>query len=190
METGFSLLAISLLGSSSQQALSLFFTLILPRGLSLSIWGLALAALQKAVMGENRDLPVEQALTYRYVQGIARRYPFAAAAALLAHFSLAGFPLLAGFPVRLALLDALSGESISLSLAGLFGLAGLMAGGIRTLAVFISAEGALAWESLETIPQRLLLGLGAVMLVLVGLFPQWFTPFMVQMLAIFPNLSR
>lgn len=190
METGFALFAISLLGSDSQQALSLFFTLILPRGLSLGIWGLALVALKNAVMGENSELPAEQALNYRHVQGIARRYPFAAAAVLLAHFSLAGFPLLAGFPVRLALLDALSGESVSIALAALFGMVGLMAGGIRTLAVFISTEGALPWESLETLPQRLLLGLGAVMLILVGLFPQWLTPFMVQMLAIFPNLSR
>lgn len=190
METGFSLLAISLLGSYSQQALSLFFTLILPRGLSLGIWGLALSVLQNAMQGENKELPPEQALNYRQVQGIAQRYPVASAALLLAHFSLAGFPLLAGFPVRLALLGALSNESISIGLACLFGLAGLMAGGIRTLAVFISAEGVLAWESLETIPQRLLLVLGAAMLILVGLFPQWFTPFLVQMMAIFPNLSR
>ncbi len=190
METGFSLMAISLLSSGSQPALSLFFTLILPRGLSLGIWALALVALQRGLTAEQGARTTAQALTYRNVQGIAWRYPFAAAALLSAHFSLAGFPLLAGFPARLALLDAIAGQNIAISLAALLGLVGLMAGGIRTLAVLIMSEGAQEARTLESLPQRLLLGLGAVMLVLVGFFPQWFTPFMAQMSAIFPNLSR
>lgn len=190
METGFSLLAVSLLGQGSQPGLSLFFALILPRGLSLGIWALALSLLGRSLNADQPDPSYRQVFEFRSMQGVARRFPWAASAMLLAHFSLAGFPLLAGFPVRLALLDALSEQQLGVGLVALLGLVGLTASGMRSLAVLIMGDSQQGWLSQESTAQKWLLGLGGVMLFIVGLFPQWLTPFFVRMSVLFPDLAR
>jgi NADH:ubiquinone oxidoreductase subunit 2 (subunit N) len=119
------------------------------------------------------------------VRGAAWDHPVASAGLLLANFSLAGLPLLASFPVRLALLEGL-GETSSLAAFGaLLGSIGLLAGGLRTLSSLITGPEERVWRSFESWSQRLYLGIGGVALLLVGLFPQFFLLFFAKMPSVF-----
>jgi NADH-quinone oxidoreductase subunit N len=142
-------------------SLSIFFALFLSRGLALGVWALALSTIQDRSKG----------MSFREVQGIGRKLPLAAAAVILAHFSMAGYPLLAGFPPRLALfaeLGQISPLSIFWVLAGSFG---LLAGGLRSLAVLVMGEKNDPWRINENRALILLLGLGVAALFLAGLYP-------------------
>lgn len=180
VEIGLSLLVVGV-GIDAEGRLPLlgiFFAMLLPRGLSLGVWALALVTIQSHT-GE---------LSYGAVQGVARKLPIAAGSLLLAHFSLAGFPTLAGFPVRLALWDGLAQRFPMVSLAALLGCAGLLIGGVRTLSVFVKGLGEGGWGVSETWGQRLVLGICGIALVIVGLLPQLFLPVFMQMSATFVHL--
>ena len=181
VEIGLSLLVVGA-GTDAEGRLPLlgiFFAMLLPRGLSLGVWALALATIQSH-SGE---------LNYRAVQGFARKLPIAAGSLLLAHFSLAGFPTLAGFPVRLALWEGLAQEFPIVSLTALLGSVGLLIGGIRTLSVLVMGSDEEGWRVSETWDQSLLLVITGIALVIVGLLPQWFLPVFTQMSATFVHLA-
>lgn len=164
VEIGLTLLSI---GTGSEVAgysegLGLFFLLLLPRGLSLVLWGMALAILRSYTRGLN----------FTEVIGIAKRFPIAVGSLLMAHFSLAGFPLLAGFSVRLTLWKTAAGKFPIMALAAFIGSAGLLVAGLRTFGVVVLGEGE-SWSITENMGQSVLLVCGCILLVLVGLFPQW-----------------
>ena len=94
-ESGFALIAVSL--QSQVSVLTLFISFI-PR-----IGALALMALSLSIFHNAGVL-----LTHDDLTGMMRRYPFASSALFLSFLSVAGCPLLAGFPNRLALLEQLS----------------------------------------------------------------------------------
>jgi NADH:ubiquinone oxidoreductase subunit 2 (subunit N) len=100
----------------------------------------------------------------------------AAMGVVLANFGLAGLPLLAGFPVRIALTSALAEQYLPVALLVLVGAVGLMVGAIRTLVVLVTGPKEEAWRSTENWGQRSLLGLIVIMLFVLGMFPQWFLP--------------
>ncbi len=166
-EIGFILLALSLgPGSTStflEPAIPIFFTQILARGIAISVWALALSILQTH----------QGSLDFLKVQGAARRFPLAAAGVVLAQLSLAGVPLLAGFPVRLALWSTLAEIDLVAALLALAGGVGILIGGMRAMAVLISGKEPAAWQSNENPTQKVLLVLGVIMLFLLGIFPEW-----------------
>jgi NADH-quinone oxidoreductase subunit N len=123
-ETGFSLLALSL---PPEKAVDTVFLLIIPRSLALLVWAMALSQMKEQV----------NPLRFRFVQGMARMHPITAAGLILAHFSVAGFPLLAGFPIRLALWEGLATQSLGAAFWFLVGILGLMTGATRSLAVLV-----------------------------------------------------
>jgi NADH-quinone oxidoreductase subunit N len=181
VEIGLSLLTFSLgFGSTdasqmtNQAKVGIFYALLLPRGLALGVWALALTALRQRT----------QSLTFRAVQGAGRSLPLAAAGLLLANFSLAGLPLLAGFPVRLALWTALASDSLPAVFLALVGSAGLLGGGIRSLAVLVMGAEEQGWQRTESRPEAVLLGVGMLILFLVGLLPQWLLPSLTYMAAV------
>ena len=122
------------------------------------------------------------------VQGAARALPFASAGIALAHLSAAGLPLLAGFPIRMALLESLSRESIGLAIWLLAGLLGLMTGAVRTLAVIVLPSD--KWEQKESYFQAILITLGIVALFVLGLFPQAANFLTADLPALFQNLGQ
>jgi formate hydrogenlyase subunit 3/multisubunit Na+/H+ antiporter MnhD subunit len=124
------------------------------------------------------------------VRGLARSYPVAVAALILAHLSMAGFPLLAGFPARLALWQELARQSLVVSFWVFFGLLGLLIALARTLAVFVMAEEKKAWELNESWVQITMLGLGAIGLYILGMFPQVLQPLIVNLPALFEHLGQ
>jgi formate hydrogenlyase subunit 3/multisubunit Na+/H+ antiporter MnhD subunit len=132
-ETGFSLLAFSL---TPEKAVETVFLLIIPRSLALLVWAMSLTRMKDVV----------DPMRFSAVQGLARTYPITAAGLVLAHFSVAGLPLLAGFPVRLALWEGLAGQSLGVALWFLVGILGLLTGATRTLAVLVMAPKETDWE--------------------------------------------
>lgn len=189
MEIGLILQALSLLSSnipgqtgtapvtglSSDPQVGIYFGLFLPRALVLALWALALSILK----AQTGDLRFEQ------VDGFGRRFPLVSAALTLSLLSLAGFPLLAGFPVRLSLWSAIVQESPAFAALSLAGAAGLIAAGARTLTVLITGPERVNWSMSETRAQIILLAVGCLMLVLAGLFPQWYLPALTRIVQTF-----
>jgi len=175
-ETGLLVLAI---GLKSTEIVNTTFLLLIPRGLELAVWALALSIIKRKAYS----------LRFSEVQGMARSYPVAVAALILANLSMTGFPLLAGFPPRLALWQELAGQSLVTSFWVFIGLLGLLIAAIRTLAVFVMAEENKAWEWNESWVQTTMLGLGMIGLFILGMFPQVLQPFIVNLPALFEHLG-
>jgi len=176
-EIGLSLVALSL--SNHITSLQLIFGLIMPRTLALGMWALSLAVLNNAT--GTLSLPA--------LKGLARRYPLAAAGTIFSMLSLSGVPLLAGFPLRQSLWEALAAESPAAALwLGISSL-GLWVASLRALAVLVLAA-EMPWASAENFSQRALIGLGILSLFLIGIFPQWVNPLLVNLPGMFERFGK
>jgi NADH:ubiquinone oxidoreductase subunit 2 (subunit N) len=179
LEIGFALVTIGLAqGDQAKQYLGVFFMGLLPRGLGLGVWALALSILRMHT----------PKLGFEHIRGIGRLYPVTVTSLILAVFSLAGVPLLASFPIRIGLLYGLAEVSPQSAILALIGMAGLVVGGLRTLAVLVGGENYLPWQTSESRIQLIFLGLGVLGLFLMGLFPQFFLPFFQNMPVAFEQL--
>ncbi len=141
-----------------------FFALLLPRGLNLAIWALALAIIQS----------VAKDLNFSAVRGAAFRAPVAVISLCLASFSLAGFPLLAGYPVRAVLGIGIAAQSAVYAALTLVGYFGIIVATLRSIAILVSRKEEETWRISESRAQLFLLGVGGLVLVFTGLFPQFF----------------
>lgn len=177
VETGFSLLALSLLEA---QGIELFFLLFVPRLIAMGLLALGLETLKKDAAG----------LDLAQVRGLARPWPFAAASLLLAALSLAGLPALAGFPIRLAIWESLATASLPATAWTLIGSLGLGIAALRAAAALVAAPAQAAWEARESWPQRLFMSLGWLVLFGLGAFPQWMIPLLNRLPAIFEHLGH
>ncbi len=176
-ETGLLILAMSL---RSAEVVNVAFLLLIPRGLVLAVWALALSIIKREAYS----------LRFTEVQGLARSYPITVAALFLAHLSVTGFPLLAGFPPRLALWQELAGRSIAISFWVFLGMLGLLIGAIRTLAVFVMGEENQPWALKESWVQGIMLGVGMGGLFILGMFPQILQPLLFNLPALFNHLGQ
>ncbi len=176
-ETGFLLLA---LGVAASATASLLFLFLVPRGLAMAVWALGLSILRR----EDRSF------SFASMQGLARTYPFASAGVVLAALSSAGFPLLAGFPPRLALWQSLYSQSSGAAVWFLIGLLGLLVGAVRQLAVLVTQRQEGPWASGENLIQRGMLGIGVAGLFLLGIFPQVLGFIVLNLPLMFQHLHR
>ena len=160
-ETGHFLLALSL-----QDGYALHIQMIVPRVLSLGVWALALSRIYREDPG----------LVFKKIHGRGRSLPVATLALVLAQLSVAGLPLLAGFPMRLAVWDGLAQDTLGIAMLVFIGSAGLVAIALRTLTVLVTGQEESGWTIGESLAMRSLLLLAVVMLLLVGVSPQWFLP--------------
>lgn len=176
-ETGFSLLALSL---DSQIGIPILFLLIPARTLTLTIWALALTILKER----------SETLTFRESQGALRISPFAGAGILLATLSAGAFPLLAGFPARFALWDAVARVSEGAAAWMGVGIVGLLFSAFRSFAALSMAEAYTGWESRENPIQKIMLGVGVIGLFILGLFPQTVQFFISDVPLMFEHLGR
>jgi NADH-quinone oxidoreductase subunit N len=177
VETGFSLLALSLL---NRTGLGIYLLLLIPRTLSLCLWALSLSILRNQTPG----------LTLKAVKGMGRNWPFATSGLILANLALAGLPLLAGFPAHQVVWEALARSSLTLTFWVLIGSLGLFISAVRVLAAITDAPEGATWKTLETPAQRLLVTVGLLGLVLFGLFPPWTFSLWTKLPAIFEHLAR
>jgi len=176
-ETGFSLLAFSL---PPEKALETVFLLIIPRSLALLIWAMSLTQVKEQA----------EPLRFSTVQGLAHSHPITAVGLVLAHLSVAGFPLLAGFPVRLALWEGLASQSLSIAFWFLVGILGLLTGAIRTLAVLVMAPQGTGWKLDERWGSGMMIGLGTMGLLILGVFPQTIRFALVNLPTMFEHLGK
>jgi formate hydrogenlyase subunit 3/multisubunit Na+/H+ antiporter MnhD subunit len=176
-ETGLSLLAISLSGDpqDGQMLMGIFFALLAPRAVALALWAEALSVFQTRFPDLN----------FKSLGGAARQMPVASAGILLAQFSTAGLPLLAGFPVQVALWSSLASRTPVGVFLAVLGNIGLLFAGMRTLAILITGAQDDTWSVQETRPQRFLLGTGALLIFIMGVFPHWIIPALVHIATIF-----
>lgn len=175
METGYSLLALSIKGTIG---VDLFFGLIVPRTLALFLWALALSII----------LNNKSSAQFSSIKGLGRKYPFSVTVLILSHFSLTGVPLLAGFPIHQALWEQLGIISLSGAIWYAIASIGLFMGGIRSLAVLV-APSYERFSIKENWTQRILLSIGILMLIFLGIFPQWIAPLLSRLPSMFSHLG-
>jgi len=173
-------LLILALGLRSTEVATIAFLILIPRGLELTIWALGLSIIKRKAYS----------LQFSDIQGLARENPIAVTAITFASLSMTGFPLLAGFPSRLAIWKALAGISLGLSFWVFIGLLGLLIATARTLAVFVMAEESKGWGLGESWTQLTMLGVGIAGLFILGLFPQSLQPFLRSLPLLFEHLSQ
>jgi formate hydrogenlyase subunit 3/multisubunit Na+/H+ antiporter MnhD subunit len=175
VEIGFSLLALSLASGTGDapippRILGIFFTLLVAEAIGMVIWAEALSVIRQQAGG----------LSFEQTQGIVKRLPVATTALLLAHFSLAGMPLLAGFPAQLALWFNLTEQGGPSGLLALIGCAGLFAAGLRALAALVTGAEQTDQKMQENRWQAVFFMAGWVVLLLLGMLPQFFYPSVVR----------
>src|SRR5688572_3001462 len=176
-ETGFSLLALSL---DLRLGIPILFLLIPARALGLAVWSLSLTIIKQNV----------ESMRFGVARGILHVTPLAGAGMIVATLSAGAFPLLAGFPSRLALWEGLSRDSLSAALWMAVGLVGLLISAFRSLAVISMADEYTGWTLRETPTQMTMLGLGMIGLFLLGLFPQSVQLFLANLPLMFEHLGR
>ncbi len=177
VETGFSLLALSL-GNTS--GLNIFLLLLVPRVISLAIWALTLSILKEQAPG----------LDLKDIKGLGHIWPYTTSALVLANLSLAGMPLLAGFPAHQAIWEGLARSSLPVAFWALIGSLGLFASAVRVLAALSAAPEGSPWGTRETRTQRLILAVGVLGLFILGLFPEWALPLWTKLPAVFQHLGQ
>jgi formate hydrogenlyase subunit 3/multisubunit Na+/H+ antiporter MnhD subunit len=176
-ETGFSILALSV---NLRLGIPILFLLIPARALGLAVWSLSVTVIKEQV----------ETMRFGTVQGVLRILPFAGIGMIVAALSTGAFPLLAGFPARLALWESLGRESMSAAIWMTVGIVGLLISALRSLAVISMAEEYTSWEPRESWAQRLMLGLGVTGLFILGIFPQTIQYFLANLPLMFEHLGR
>lgn len=176
-ETGFSILALSV---DLRMGIPILFLLIPARALGLAVWSLSVTVIKEHM----------ETMRFGTVQGVLRILPFAGVGMIVAALSTGAFPLLAGFPARLALWESLGRESISAGIWMTVGIVGLLISALRSLAVISMAQEYTSWEPRESWSQRLMLGLGVTGLFILGIFPQTIQYFLTNLPLMFEHLGR
>ncbi len=148
------------------------------RGLALFLWSVGLDQLQRAAGGDD----------FERVRGLARRYPLATAAVVMGMLSLVGFPLLAGFPARWALLRLLAQIHPTAAIFLLIGMGSVALVCARGLAALLTPIGTqTSFEPAEPRAAWPVYGLGVVLLLALGAFPQWLLPGLARAAALLIN---
>lgn len=176
-ETGFSLLALSL---DSRLGIPILFLLVPARALGLAVWSLSLTIIKENV----------ETMRFGAARGVLRVTPLAGTGIIIAALSTSAFPLLAGFPARLALWESLSRVSIVSALWMGVGIIGLLTSAFRSLAVISTADAHTSWKPRETSTQIAMLGLGMLGLFILGLFPQTVQLILADLPRMFEHLGR
>ncbi|PKN98059.1 MAG: hypothetical protein CVU42_14150 [Chloroflexi bacterium HGW-Chloroflexi-4] len=171
LESGLAILAVSL--QSQISVLTLFISFI-PR-----MAALALMALSLSIFSNNGIVP-----DLNHLAGMIRKFPFASTGLIISLLSVAGFPLLGGFPVRLALLEQLATLNPIIAIWVLLGLVAFLYSVLRML-LQISKPEQEGWSSGESVPQIIYLVIGFLVLIILGVFPNFVSG---QIAPLFVNL--
>jgi formate hydrogenlyase subunit 3/multisubunit Na+/H+ antiporter MnhD subunit len=167
-EIGMILLSLSLIPQleSINPQRGIIFAQLIPRALGFGIWALSLGILA-SITGDLR---------FRSIRGMGYHTPVASAGVLIGTLSIAGFPLLAGFPGNLALWLAISQTNPIVAYLSVLGNLGLFVAAIRTFFVLFAPSGDEKWQISESRTQLALLILGSVLLGILGILPQLYLP--------------
>ena len=162
VEIGRSLLALSFL----QSGYPLYFSLFIVQTLALVLWALSMTL----IAGVVKDF------RYSSLPGVAGQWPLVFYGIMTGQLTLAGLPLLAGFPVYWALADSLTGDATWRWVFFLTGNLGLLLGAVRSGMHLASSAGE---ENVLKVGNRLVdvtIGLLIIGLILLGLSPRVLDP--------------
>ena len=173
----------SILAITVPLGVPLFFTMLLPYTLAIGIWALSLASIYNV-----NPIPTHDALHFNAIQGVAHRMPISSIGIILGCFSVAGMPLLAGFPVHLALWRGLATNSPIVTVFTLIGCFGLFLSGLRTMVVLVTEKNGDNRDLHEKRGIMVFLSIGLILMLLVGIFPQWFLPPLNDVAQVFTHL--
>jgi formate hydrogenlyase subunit 3/multisubunit Na+/H+ antiporter MnhD subunit len=178
-QIGSALLSLSLneIASPSLPLMGLFFARLIPQSLGLAIYAQSLCILQQYF----------PSLQMKDVAGAVRRFPIVSTGLVLSMFSLAGLPLLASFPVYYSLWSALARSYPSLVVFALLGSALIFVAGLRTLLTLTRTSPETPWRLSENGLQGSLIGIGLLALLVIGLTPQFFIPYLTDMAILLSN---
>jgi NADH:ubiquinone oxidoreductase subunit 2 (subunit N) len=179
VETGFSLLAV---GFSTEGGLRWMLMLFPARALGYWLWGYALTRYEQHY----------GSLEISAVKGFARRYPLLSMGLLLAQLSVAGLPLLASFPIKIAVLTQAVESGSGVGIWSFFGSLGLFLFTIRLLLYFVMPlddEIERLWPILEKPSEYLPVLVTVFLLVMIGLMPNTLLAWMTDILTAFPQLQ-
>ncbi len=176
VETGFSLLIV---GMRELHGLDNFAMILLPRALGYLLW----AFCQSKLAEQYDDLDLAT------IKGALRKHPYLCSGLLVAQLSLAGVPLLASYPIKqLIWMNAIQ-TSLMLGVWVMLGSIGPIIFAVR----MISDMAAVTDE--EVIPLAgekrahiIWIMLNFLMLVLIGLLPHFFLPWLKTLLGLFSRL--
>jgi formate hydrogenlyase subunit 3/multisubunit Na+/H+ antiporter MnhD subunit len=194
-EVGFSLLAISI---GDGTAIFLFFALMVHRAISYFLIALGIGQISELISGD---------LNFEAFRGLGVGFLPAAGLIFLSQLSLAGMPLLAGFPYRFALLQRLAEQNIFASIAVLVSSGGLLLGALRTFGVLMDlrsqdskTENLAALNSSLQFPSSspnpgsmnswIILAFVFIFLLLLGMFPQALMPLLEPLPDMFDQLVQ
>jgi formate hydrogenlyase subunit 3/multisubunit Na+/H+ antiporter MnhD subunit len=135
----------------------------IPRLFILSLWGLGLSILSS----HSKDLSLET------IEGMANQLPLVSSVLILAPFSLAGVPLLAGFPFLLDLFSLISETSTTLVFWIFIGCIGIFIGSVRSFSALIRNLDVQQLHVNENNLQITILTTGIIILLSLGIVPKW-----------------
>jgi NADH-quinone oxidoreductase subunit N len=174
--SGLSLLALGVKGAQGIQILTYSF---LPRFLSIALMSIFINVLLK----NKSELKID------HLRGLVWNAPFSALGIVIAIFSSAGMPLLAGFPILQGLqaeLYKLSYLALAMMLGGLFC---IFLTGFKLLTIMFSKPDDFT-EMKETLRDKLTIGLLVIFILVVGLMPAVFNSFLSSLAGKFPFLLQ
>jgi formate hydrogenlyase subunit 3/multisubunit Na+/H+ antiporter MnhD subunit len=168
------------LGLGTEAGVAAALTALTLRGVALALWAIGCDQLRRAAGGDD----------FESMRGLGRRYPLASAAVIFGLLSLVGFPLTVGFAGRWALIRLLAQTHPTGAIVLLLGMASVSFVAVRGLAALLSPRGeAGAGFSLAAVQEKrgstLVYGLGVGVILVLGAFPQWILPAVVQAAAAF-----
>lgn len=156
-EIGRSLLAISLF----RLGFPIYFAMVMIQTIALGGWSSALVNMQEGL----RDLDIHSAT------GASRQWPLITSGLIVSYFTLAGLPLLAGYPIYLALGNGLNPYPAWINSSLVLSSLGLIIGGLRAFSVLIEDSGEeFVLDLGDRFDKGLIIALNLILLVL-GLFP-------------------
>jgi len=160
-------ISLGFVTAETQAFLAILFPFFFGSMLSLGLLGLSSRILQE----DSNQISLDS------LAGAGARYPFSSIAIFVAFLSLAGFPLTAGFPAHLPIWQNLFLNFPLGGFSALVGSLGVLIGSVRALSVFMRVKTVVHWLGSETIYQRILLGIGILLLLVLGILPQLYFPF-------------
>jgi formate hydrogenlyase subunit 3/multisubunit Na+/H+ antiporter MnhD subunit len=102
---------------------------------------------------------------------------------------MAGMPLLAGFPLKLGVIEGLSEIVPQISIWVITGSLGLIIAGIRAMIAIVSGESEPNPETQEPRVLKVFLAIGWLLLVLLGILPNFFLQMILNLPAAFTQIG-
>ena len=173
-ESGCLLLLVSL---QTQLAIETLFLTLFPRALALALAGFSISVIfPKDDDGRN--------LT---IHGSFRDYPFASGGLVLSFLSIIGFPLLAEFPHKLTLFELLRNLHPEVLIWVMIGLIGMLVP-VANLMLKMTRSEKKEFNVKENWIQIFIIGVGGLILIIMGMFPNIFREIFAPLLQYLPKI--